>query len=314
MTGLTIKLKTKNGQHVVKTEENFTLGGLKTKITELTQIPSGSQNILIGFPPKLIECEDEHSLETAGIKNGDILIVEEKQLTAEEKAALENAARLKEDERLAQELALAHGADESSGILLKEVVPADNSCLFTSVGFVMTGRVDTESGSYMRQIIAETVHQDKDNYNPGVLGRDNDEYSAWIMQQDSWGGAIEVAILSKFYGVEFDVVDITSAVISRFGEDQNYGMRGFLLFDGIHYDPLYLEPFNGGARKTIFPIEDESVFSQAKQLAEEAKSSRQYTDVQKFTLKCTQCDCMLTGQTEAQAHAKSTGHTSFGEV
>lgn len=239
MTGLTLKLKTKDGHHVVKTEENDTLGLLKTKITELTQIPTGSLNILIGYPPKLIECQDENSLETAGIKNGDILIVEERQVSAEEKLAMENAARSMEDERLAQQL--AHTANEGSGILLKQVVPADNSCLFTSIGFLMNGRVDTDVGSYMRQIISQNVNDDKETYNEGILGRPNDEYCAWVMKEDSWGGGIEVSILSKFYGIEFDVVDITSAVISRFGEDQNYGMRAFLLFDGIHYDPLYLE-------------------------------------------------------------------------
>lgn len=64
----------------------------------------------------------------------------------------------------------------------------------------------------------------------------------------------------------------------------------------------------------MFPIEDESIFGQAEQLAHEAKSSRQFTDVDRFTLKCLECDCMLKGQTEAQQHAKTSGHTSFGEV
>lgn len=64
----------------------------------------------------------------------------------------------------------------------------------------------------------------------------------------------------------------------------------------------------------MFPIEDESIYVQAEQLAKEAQSSRQYTDVDKFTLKCNQCDVRLTGQTQAQQHAKATGHTNFGEI
>lgn len=79
------------------------------------------------------------------------------------------------------------------------------------------------------------------DFSEGILGRPNDEYCAWILQDSSWGGAIEVSILSQFYGIEFDVVDITNALINRFGEDKRYPMRGFLLYDGIHYDPLYLE-------------------------------------------------------------------------
>lgn len=187
----------------------------------------------------------------------------------------------------------------------------------------------------MRQIIAATVNGDKQEYNEGILGRPNDEYCAWILQPESWGGAIEVSILSAYHGIEFDVVDITNAIINRFGEDKNYGMRAFLLFDGIHYDPLYLESTSvsrslrlnsletnvnaisipqGEPPKTIFPIEDNAVYLQAEQLAQEAKSSRQFTDVNKFTLKCNDCGIFLKGQVEAQQHAKKTSHVNFGEV
>lgn len=224
----------------MKTEAGDTLAVLREKISDLTKLPQTTLQLKVGFPPRLIELADEAvNLDVAGIKNGDILIVDEKPVNAEEVLAAQAAERLAQDERLAEEL--AHMNSENSGILLKQVVPADNSCLFTSVNFVMTGKVDLESGPFMRQIIASEVHNEPREYNEGILGRPNDEYCAWIMQDDSWGGAIEVSILSKYYGVEFDVVDITNAMIARFGEDQNYGMRGFLLFDGIHYDPLYLE-------------------------------------------------------------------------
>lgn len=67
--------------------------------------------------------------------------------------------------------------------------------------------------------------------------------------------------------------------------------------------------------KSLFSVEDEQyVYEMAEDLAKEAKSSRQFTDVDKFTLRCGICDCLLKGQAEATAHAKKTGHTSFGEV
>lgn len=56
------------------------------------------------------------------------------------------------------------------------------------------------------------------------------------------------------------------------------------------------------------------MMQQAEQLAKEANASRQFTDVNKFTLRCMVCDSMLKGQVEAQQHAKSTGHANFGEV
>lgn len=128
----------------------------------------------------------------------ETLIVDTKPMSQEEKDAIERAKRLAEDEILARQL--AETAVGANGILLKQVVDADNSCLFTSIGFLLSGKVDTTCGNFMRQIIAQTVHNEKETYNSGILGRDNAEYCAWIMQESNWGGAIEVAILSQHYG------------------------------------------------------------------------------------------------------------------
>lgn len=117
----------------------------------------------------------------------ETLIVDTKPLSQEEKDAIERAKRLAEDEILARQLAESSaGGTTTNGILLKQVVDADNSCLFTSIGFLLSGKVDTTCGSHMRQIIAQTVHNDKDTYNSGILGRDNAEYCAWIMQESNW--------------------------------------------------------------------------------------------------------------------------------
>ena len=42
--------------------------------------------------------------------------------------------------------------------------------------------------------------------------------------------------------------------------------------------------------------------------------ARQFTDLAGFTLRCLVCGKALTGQTDAQSHAKATGHINFGEV
>jgi ubiquitin thioesterase OTU1 len=250
----------------------------------------------------------------------ETLIVDVKALTQEEKDEIERQKRMAEDEILARQLAESSGEGGAAagglanGILLKQVVAADNSCLFTSIGFLLSGKVDTTVGSYMREIIASTVHNEKEEYNDGILGRPNADYVAWIMQESSWGGAIEVSILSAHYGIEFDVVDITNAMIVRFGEDRKYPMRGFLLYDGIHYDPLYLESLSGAPQKTLFSVDEEPhIYDLAQSLAQEAKSSRQFTDTDNFTLRCIQCDRKLKGQKEATEHAKETGHDQFGE-
>jgi len=116
---------------------------------------------------------------------------------------------------------------------------------------IFSGKVDTTCASFMREIIANAVSADPDEYSEAFLGRPNDEYCKWILKCDSWGGAIELSILSKFYGLEIAVIDSINAIINRFGEDQHYAQRVFLIFDGIHYDPLYLEPLDVSIDQSI---------------------------------------------------------------
>jgi ubiquitin thioesterase OTU1 len=104
--------------------------------------------------------------------------------------------------------------------------------------------VDSGPAAFMREIIAEAVQSDPENYSEAVLGRPAKDYCKWIKGKEAWGGAIELAILSSFYGFEIVVVNSLHGIVNRFGEDQKYGTRAFLIYDGIHYDPLYLEPFD----------------------------------------------------------------------
>ncbi|CAH4035617.1 ubiquitin thioesterase OTU1 [Pieris brassicae] len=311
MASLAIRVKSKNGQQLLKdlTSES-TVGELKMYLSSVTNVSCERISVLLGYPPKPLDISnDEKKLSEIGLKSGETLIIEEKSVPATEtstqainKKPVENGIAPHEPNDPCR-----------PGILMKKVVPSDNSCLFTSIGFVLNGNVDTTVHTLMRQIIGMEVAGDQETYNEAMLGKPNAEYCAWIQQPSSWGGAIEVAILSRFYGIEMAVVDTLNAIINRFGEDKNYGQRVFLLFDGVHYDPLYLEQSDGGIQ-TVFPAEDMDIYKEAEQLAKEAKSSRQFTDLNKFTLKCMICQKLLTGQVEAQKHAKETMHTNFGEV
>ncbi|XP_024867596.1 ubiquitin thioesterase OTU1-like isoform X1 [Temnothorax curvispinosus] len=309
MASFVLRVKTKTGQKVVYgLTAHDKVSQLKAKLAELTGVPTAALQVLIGFPPKPIDLNAaDATIERAGIISGDTLIVEEKQIVFN-----------RHEQRL-DNLGRSHIVDQDNfanapGVLMRKVVPADNSCLFTSVGYVLNGKVDTSCASFMREIIANAVAADPNEYSEAFLGRPNVEYCEWILKSDAWGGAIELSILSKFYGLEIAVIDSINAIINRFGEDQHYAQRVFLIFDGIHYDPLYLEPLDGGSIQTIFPTEDERVLLEAAQLAKEARLSRQFTDVQKFTLMCIDCKVMLSGQAAAQQHAKDTGHKNFGEV
>ncbi len=203
-----------------------------------------------------------------------------------------------------------------SPVLERHVVPADNSCLFTSVNYVMEGGVyDPGCAPEMRGLIAQIVASDPTGYSEAVLGKTNEDYCSWIRRDDTWGGAIEVSILSKFYQSEICVVDTQTVRVDRFGEDAGYTKRVLLIYDGIHYDPLQkVMPNSDIPAHTVFSTTDDIILAQALELADEARRKRQYTDVNRFALRCMVCQTGLVGQKEAREHAKETGHTNFGEV
>jgi len=204
------------------------------------------------------------------------------------------------------------------GLLLRMVVPSDNSCLFTSVTYCLTGALPNaleEGSGFLRDLIANTVAADTTRFSEAMLGRPNAEYVEWIKKPESWGGGIELAILAEFYSIQISVLDTQSLHISNFGEDRNYSQRIFLIYDGIHYDPLYFEPFNqGGNTATMFDVNSTRVTDMAMQVAQEAHASNQFTDLKNFSLRCQVCNTLLKGQEEAQAHAKKTAHTAFAEI
>ncbi|KAL1453142.1 hypothetical protein WDU94_007312 [Cyamophila willieti] len=333
-SSLALKIKSKCGQHILKEPAlslESKLSDLLPHLSALTAIDASCIQIRSGFPPALVESKNAaEAIGNLGIKNGDTLIVEEIKSCNSGGVVVENSTKFEggssqiegatnTESRIESNESKHHVVEETQpaqrgGVLLRRVVPSDNSCLFTSIGFVLNGKVDTSVGSFMRQIIAESISSDKEQYCDAILGKPNSEYVQWILKADSWGGAIELSILATFYGVEIAVIDTMNQIINRFGEDQGFPHRVYLIFDGIHYDPIFWEPSDmRGDIQTIFPTSNEDIYRDAERLAQELKQSKQYTDVQRFLLKCLDCNKTLTGQAEATQHAKSTGHTNFDE-
>lgn len=240
MAGFALRIKTKSGHQVVNSlTKDSTIKELKEMLSRLSNIPPNRLQVLSGFPPKILDLsQDDEGIVNSGISSGDTLILEEKPVSV--------TNTIVEDVTMSGNEAEDPFEPPAHGILIKHIVPSDNSCLFTSVQFVLNGKIDN-TGSvnpYLRQLVAETITNDKELYNEAILGKPVDTYCAWIQDDKSWGGAIELSILSNHYGVEIAVVDTVNAIINKFGEDQHYPHRVFLLFDGIHYDPLFLEPFD----------------------------------------------------------------------
>jgi len=315
-TPIVLRVRTKDGQYRIDClSSDSTLAELKGVLLSLTN--TSVDRVLSGYPPTAL-ClnQDTLTLDQAQIRSGDTLIIEAAKPSASPvtspKASALGAAR----DELNNRAATSSASTASSGILMRRVVPSNNSCLFTSVYFgISGGKFDMQAGATLRQIIAEAVAADPVTYSEAFLGKPNREYCTWIRNEDHWGGGIELAILSKHFQTEIVAVDTQNVRLNRFGEDENYKRRILLIYDGIHYDPLMLEALDGnGEIRTMFDIEDSNTLQMALELAHEAKTSRQFTDVQNFTLRCLVCNQGVVGQTGAQAHAKATGHINFGEV
>lgn len=132
MATFVLKAKTKSGQKIITglNPENQ-ISELKSKLSELTGISVEALQVLAGFPPKVIDLDhDQITIQKTGIVSGDTLIVEEKSIVCNGTKELEDVGR-------------SHIIDRDlpnpEGVLIRKVVPSDNSCLFTSIGYVLNG-------------------------------------------------------------------------------------------------------------------------------------------------------------------------------
>ncbi|XP_015795379.1 ubiquitin thioesterase OTU1 [Tetranychus urticae] len=319
---LPLRCKTATGSIQIESlYETSTIKEMKEVISSVTGIHPETLVIRRGFPPIPIDLTDETKpLIEAITSSKEMLIIEgssaDRGSYASKPTPLEPSSFPTKPTRPTQSYNVP--VQPSKGVLMRHVVPANNSCLFTSINFCLTnGRYEEASGKFLRQIIAKTVARDPITYNEAFLGKPNRDYVTWILNETHWGGAIEISILSAHYSIEIVVVDTQNTRLNRFGEDKDYANRILVIYDGIHYDPLLLEPSPYGTSKkiqTIFPKSDDIILSLALELAHEARTSRQFTDVQNFTLRCLDCNTALQGQEAARIHAQETGHINFGEI
>ena len=55
------------------------------------------------------------------------------------------------------------------------------------------------------------------------------------------------------------------------GENENYSRQVFLIYDGIHYDPLGVINSDGTPVQTVFNSEDDAWISAARQVGDKAR-------------------------------------------
>lgn len=134
MTALAFKVKSKNGQQILKElTSDSTVGELKMFLSSISEVSIERVCVLCGYPPKPLDISnDSKKISEIGLKTGETLIVEEKALPpTAQKMPPETPM-----EKPIENGIVSHETIGSCrpGILMKKVVPSDNSCLFTSIG------------------------------------------------------------------------------------------------------------------------------------------------------------------------------------
>lgn len=141
MAAVAFKVKSKNGQQILKDlTSDSTVGELKGFLASISDVSFERICVLCGYPPKPLDISDDNKkISDIGLKTGETLIIEEKTgvPTASPLTAQSSAQTSKPEEKKPVENGVVSHETIGPcrpGILMKKVVPSDNSCLFTSIG------------------------------------------------------------------------------------------------------------------------------------------------------------------------------------
>ncbi|KAJ2492636.1 ubiquitin-specific protease otu1 [Coemansia sp. RSA 2050] len=335
-----------------------TFGEFRRRLAQVTSLPLETLRIKVGDPPEFIDFPDSTPLaDTPITKNCAVYAVRERVQDTSGPEAASGAAAAATTEHTPHtcenctNATAAHSsrqeqrsepegsqlsrlpsvessfdmADKSipalvafrDGYLVRRSVPSDNSCLFRSLCSVL-GQVGLTS-ERLRELVCQGILDNPEQYNEAVLEKPIPEYCHWISQPSSWGGGIEMAILSERFSVEICSIDIQSLRVDRFGEGK-YARRVILLYSGIHYDYVAFASSASAPRdfdQTEFGVvlgADDAVLAAAVELAASLRGHQSHYTALLARIKCNECGQIVHGGSEAQLHATTTGHTSFIQV
>ncbi|KAK1830517.1 ubiquitin thioesterase OTU1 [Podospora conica] len=304
-----IRLRIPTGQSRVEIDDDKPLGDLVRLIQEKTQLTDFT--LKYGYPLKNLDISLdalEKPVKEFSLR-GDTIVVAPSE--APQAIAIE-AAKPKFTPKGIEPDETSLEWPERGGYIVLRVMPDDNSCMFTAFGGAMG--LDNPS-QVLRQQVAEYILNHPEQYNAVILGEDPVRYTTRMKQMDTWGGAIELSILSDIYSIEISSIDVKSLRVDRFGEGKDN--RVIILYSGIHYDRIAFcmdlsYPLEVDVTK--WSTDDDEVLAKALNLAERLKRLHYYTDTTDFVIKCEICNWIGQGTKEAAQHERETKHSQFGEM
>lgn len=353
---ISLKISSPRGQEVICIRNNSTFSDLIHEICQKTSISVECCQISGGFPPKAVYGKSDDPLSLfCDLKSGCAVTVRDRKpasLTNFETAVAKEVSHLMSMgfSRLVSEQALeiaggdidlavevsqgiaaanegessctaptADGDKKNQAVVTRQIISADNSCLFNALGYLMV-RDKFKMASVYRKVIADEIVKDGETYSADILGMAIEDYVKWILNPEKWGGEIEMNILSKHFQMEIAAVDIETGKLYIYGQASDFTSRVYLLYDGIHYDAIVSAVVSSSGEIdesqviTIFGASDTQMAREAGMMADELRKKKKFVNMTGCQLQCLVCLVGLRGQKEAQLHAKETGHQNFGQV
>uniref|UniRef100_A0A0G4HAF8 Ubiquitin thioesterase OTU n=1 Tax=Chromera velia CCMP2878 TaxID=1169474 RepID=A0A0G4HAF8_9ALVE len=306
-----VKFEGKRNQIRLQKEEPPTWGNLKKQVEQEVGVSFSNVVLRFGFPPQNVEraTDDSTLLEKVGISDGEALTLERAAEMVQPRASSQQVSQgaWKPSEH---KTFTSLPSPEMLSSVDRFVIPSDNSCLFNCI--VKT--VDpSKTPAKLREIATQVIRADPEKYSEVVLGKPVDEYCAWLQRPESWGGFIELAIFSEYFGVCFAVFDVESCRIDYYGEESKAMV--LFLYDGIHYDCFVGREKESGREAAVFsrdPMDDVSI-AKALMITQDLHERKQFTNTAGMSLRCLVCQIPLKGEKEAVGHARETGHSNFSQ-
>lgn len=339
-----IRIRGPDGQSTVTLEDSATVDDLRAQIAENTGL--SAYDVKYGYPDLKPLALDTFSggqnIADIGVRlNGEQLLVARKEGAPKASSGDNNAQNninttgipaATSSRKPEEPLSLTrkqHGdvaddppeiaSSDHSGTFVLRIMPDDNSCLFRALGTAIMGGMDAMNE--LRSVIAQTIQENPELYSEAVLEKKTDDYCRWIQNENSWGGGIELSILSKHFDIEICSIDVQTLRVDRFNEGPP--TRCLLVYSGIHYDTIALSPSDPPFTHAFAPPEfdtkvfdsvDPLVLEKELELCRVLQQKHYFTDTAGFRIRCNTCGGTFVGEKGATQHATQTGHFDFGEA
>ncbi|KAI2602694.1 OTU-domain-containing protein [Hypoxylon sp. NC1633] len=333
-----IRYKAPSGGTTLELEDDATV----SQLIESLKSSTGFADVTVkyGWPPKALSAnQDDVSLRSLGLQRENLTVVPIESAPTPVALAVEESQFIQQGpvETALPDLQSSVGKNggikdqsisvhmpETGSTLVLRVMPDDNSCLFTAVGGALRGLPSAPDESCnapsLRRLVVDHIRANTDKYSAAILGKSPDAYCRNMLEPSSWGGEIELAIISEIFQLEICVVNVKTGSVYRVGEGNNYDWRCVLVYSNVHYDRV-AEIFVEGQVEMDFDVTrwavdgSDHVLAHTQQMCQKLKEEHHYyTDTSDFVVMCNQCGWIGQGEKALARHSLETGHSEISEI